>query len=101
MSMARNNVRHAMEQTVAANEDGRPEFTYYPRLAMAHYFDALDALDGRCTISAVKAFIGGLPQAGREELRKARSTRQRVGHVAIGHARDRTFHYPSPSSRYQ
>jgi hypothetical protein len=99
--MARNDIRHAMELMVEANEAGKPEFTYYARLAMAHYFDALDALDSWCKVAEVKAFISRMPNEGRDQLRVARSTRQRVGHVAIAHARNRTFHYPSPASRYQ
>jgi len=101
ISMARNDIRHALELTAEANEGSKPEFTYYARLAMAHFFDALDALDSWCKVTEVKAFIAAMPKAGRDELRKARRTRQLVGHVAIGHARNRTLHYPSPASSHQ
>ena len=100
MSMARNDVRYTMERTAATNEADEPEFTYFARLALAHYFDALDAVDSWCKVPEVKAFIGRVPQAGRDQLRLARSNRQKVGHLAMEHTRNRTFHYPAPSTRH-
>ena len=101
MSMARNDVRHAMERTAATNEGDAPEFTYYARLALGHFFEALDALDQWRRLPEVKRFIERMPQEGREQLQIARSTRQRVGHAAIKQIRNRTFHYPAPDSPYQ
>jgi hypothetical protein len=100
MSMARNDLRYAMERAAAANKADQPEFTYLTRLALAHYFDALDAVDNWSKVPEVKAFVGRLPQTGRDQLRLARSNRQKVGHLALEHTRKRTFHYPAPSSKH-
>jgi len=100
MSMARNDVRFTMQRTAAANEADEPEFTYFARLAMAHYFDALDSVDAWCRVPQVKTFIARVPEVGRDQLRLARRNRQRVGHMAMEHTRNRTFHYPAPSTKH-
>jgi hypothetical protein len=100
MSMARNDLRYAMELTVAANREDRAEFTYHARLAMAHFFDAIEAFESWNKLKEIQSFVAGMPQPGRDQLKLARSNLQRVGHEAIEHTRNRTLHYPCPSSRY-
>lgn len=100
MSMARNDIRHAMELAVEANKNDAPEFTYFVRLSMAHWIEGHEALDRWCSVPEVAAFMKQLSPPGLDQLRIMRSMRQRVGHDAIEHSRNRTFHYPAPSSRY-
>jgi hypothetical protein len=100
MSMARNDVRHALTQAGRANEEGDPEFTYWVRIATGHYFEAAYALDHWRQLPEVRSLIDQLPQDGRDALRQATSAIQKIGNDALEYSRNRTFHYPYPTSRY-
>jgi hypothetical protein len=101
MSMARNDVRHALTQAGRANDESSPEFGYWVRIATGHFFEAAHALQQWRQLPEIREFIKGLPQDGRDELRKASSALQKMGPGVLEHSRDRTFHYPYPTSRYQ
>jgi hypothetical protein len=100
MSMARNDVRHALANAGRAGEQDDPEFTYWVRIATGHYFEAAYALDHWRQIPEIRAFLDGLPQDGRDALRDATSAIQKIGSAALEYSRNRTFHYPYPTSRY-
>jgi hypothetical protein len=100
ISMARNDVRHALTQALRAGDRDSPEFTYWIRLAMAHFFEADLALREWRKIPEVQRFIAKLPEDAQEALRKASSAIQRMGPGILEHSRHRTFHYPYPTSRY-
>jgi hypothetical protein len=101
MSMARNDVRHALTRAGEANDKDDPEFGYWVRMATGHFFEAAYALSHWRQVDEVKRFIDRLPQDGRDALRDASSAIQKMGPGVLEHSRDRTFHYPYPTSRYQ
>lgn len=102
ISMARNDVRHALRQAAEAGNQNAAEFTYWIRVATGHFFEADRAVKAwRQEISEVRDFIRRLPRDAKEELRKASSAIQKLGPGVLEHSRDRTFHYPYPTSRYQ
>ena len=102
MSMARNDVRHAIFQAGEANDRGDEELrNYWVRISTGHFFEAAHALQQwRQQVPAVGAFIAGLPEAARNELRKVTRSVQEMGYDVLEHSRDRTFHYPYPTGRY-
>jgi hypothetical protein len=100
MSMTRNDIEHASLAAGAANKNDDPAFTYLVGVAMGHIFEAVRALQRWRHEPEVKAFLGRLPPEAKKALATAAGLVQRVGGGAAEHARDRTFHYPYPSSRY-
>jgi hypothetical protein len=101
MSMARNDLRHAMQQAGEANTADAPEFYYWVRLAMGHLFEGIDALNRwRQHTPEVRAFLKRLPAAARRDLAAASGTLQTVGGGAVEQTRHRTFHYPRPNPKY-
>jgi len=102
MAMARNDIEHAMWKAAETNEAGRPEFDYWVRLVMGHFLEATDALEQwrRCS-TEVREFLRTLRPEGQTALRQVGGTLQKVGKEAVDHARNHTFHYPTPSERYE
>jgi hypothetical protein len=101
MAIARNDIEHAMWKAAEANEAGRPEFDYWVRLVMGHFLEATHALEHwRSCSTEVREFLKALPPDGETALKQVGGTLQKVGKKAIDHARNHTFHYPTPSERY-
>src|SRR5262249_25824735 len=101
MSMARNDIRHALSQAGHASERGNPDLRgYWVRVANGHFFEASTALDNWRRLRKVQGFINKLPSRARDALRAVNSSRQKLGHKVLEHSRDRTFHYPYPTGRY-
>jgi hypothetical protein len=101
MAMARNDIEHAMWKAADANEAGRPEFDYWVRLVMGHFVEAAQALQlWRSRSKDVREFLNRLPATGKTALREVAGTLQKVGTKAVDHARNHTFHYPSPGGQY-
>jgi len=48
----------------------------------------------------VQAFIATVPEDGRQALKVAVGSSQKMGKRVLEHLRERTFHYPSPANRY-
>lgn len=102
MSMARNDIRHALHLVGKANDDDQPEFGYLVRVALGHFFDASQALKlWRQESEEVRAFLSRLPASGRQALKTAVSTDQQLGTGALQHSRVSTFHYPAPNPSYK
>jgi hypothetical protein len=101
ISIARNDVRHALLQVGAAYDRDAPESAYWMRIATGHFFEAEGALREWLQVPEVRSFIAKLPSDGQEALRTALSAIQKMGRGALEHSRQRTFHYPSPASRYR
>jgi hypothetical protein len=100
ISMARNDIRYAVCQAGAANTDDKPEFAYWVRISTGHFFEAANALKHWRQVPEVRGFIAKLPKAAREDLRSVNGSVQKIGPGVLEHSRNRTFHYPYPSSRY-
>jgi len=102
MAMARNDIEHAMWKAGEANEADRSDFQYWVRLVMGHFIEAADALEQwRSCSTEVREFLDALRPEGKEALKKVGGTLNRVGKKAVDHARNHTFHYPTPSDRYE
>lgn len=102
MAMARNDIEHAMWKAAEANKAGRPEFDYWVRLAMGHFLEAADALEQwRSCSTEVREFLKTLPPEGATALKEVGRTLAKVGKKAVSHARNHTFHYPTPSAKYE
>jgi hypothetical protein len=102
MAMARNDIEHAMWMAADANADDRPEFAYWVRLVMGHFVEAVDSLQRwRNHSPEIREFLGTLPPTGRSALDEVGKTLAKVGQKAVAHARNHTFHYPSPSGQYE
>lgn len=102
MAMARNDIEHAMWKAAEANDQDRPEFDYWVRLVMGHFLEATDALEEwrRCS-TEVREFLKTLRPEGKAALKQVAGTLQKVGKKAVDHARNHTFHYATPSERYE
>jgi hypothetical protein len=101
MSMARNDVGHALERIRATRDTDEAEFTYWVRVVTGHFFEAEYALKAwRREAEEVRDFIRRLPRDGKEELTRASKAIQELGSSVLEHSRNRTFHYPYPTSRY-
>lgn len=98
--MARNDVRHAMFQAGAASGGKKPELAYWVRLSTGHFFEAANALGYWRQLPAVSQFLSKLPNDARNDLASVTKSVQELGHGALAHSRNRTFHYPYPTSRY-
>src|SRR5829696_9842329 len=97
MSMARNDVGHALERIRATRDTDEPEFTYWARVVTGHFFEAQLAVKAwRQEVREVREFIARLPRDGREQLANASSAVQEIGPGIPKHSRNRTFHYPYP-----
>jgi hypothetical protein len=101
MSIARNDIRHALKEAGRANDADDPQFGYWVRIATGHFFEAADALGHWRKVDEVKKFIATLPKDGRDAMRDASSAIQKMGKGVLEHSRNRTFHYPYPTSQYQ
>ncbi len=97
MSMARNDIEHALYATETAAKNDAPALTYFVRLATGHLFEAIQALDCWCQDSDIAGFLRRLPEPGAGALRAVNRTRQQIGHEALDHARN---HYACPDSSY-
>jgi hypothetical protein len=101
MSMARNDVGHALVHIRRTREADDAEFTYWIRIVTGHFFEAEYALKAwRREAKEVRDFIRRCPRDGKEELAKASKAIQQLGSGVLEHSRNRTFHYPYPTSRY-
>jgi hypothetical protein len=100
VSMARNDIRHALFKAGHTNKAAQPEFAYWVRLSTAHFFEAATATARWREISEVKEFLARLPGEARDDLASVSGSLQRIGHGIVEHSRNRTFHYAFPSSRY-
>jgi hypothetical protein len=99
MSMARNDVRHALTQAGQAGGDDSPEFTYWIRVVMGHYFEAAYALERWRDVEDVRRFIAGLPEDGQAALRVSSSAVQKLGHTVLKHSRIAPFTIPTRPAR--
>jgi hypothetical protein len=69
---------------------------------MGHFLEATDALQQwRSCSTEVRDFLRSLPPTGEEPLRQVGATLSKVGKDAVEHARNHTFHYPTPSERFE
>lgn len=100
VSMARNDVRHALFAAGEANTADKPDFAYWVRLSTAHFFEAVTAVRSWRQVPEVKAFLNRLPAAAGQDLKAVLRSIQEIGNDAMAHSRNRTFHYPYPSGRY-
>lgn len=100
VSMARNDVRHALFKAGSANAAGEPDFAYWVRLSTAHFFEAIAAVRSWRQVPEVKAFLNRVPAAARDDLKAATRSLEQIGNAVVAHSRNRTFHYPHPSGRY-
>jgi hypothetical protein len=100
VSMARNDVRHALFKAGSANAASEPDFAYWVRLSTAHFFEAIAAVRSWRQLPEVKAFLSRVPAAARDDLKTATRSLEQIGHAVVAHSRNRTFHYPYPSGRY-
>jgi hypothetical protein len=101
MGMAKNDIERALRDVLAAGKDDRPDFAYRVRLSTGHLFEALDSLAAYSQeFEEVRELMKQVPAEGQKKLAAARGTVQAVGPDALRHARDNTFHYPSPKSNY-
>jgi hypothetical protein len=102
MAMARNDIEHAMWKAADANEHDRAEFAYWVRLVTGHFVEAVDSLQRwRNHSPDVREFLRRMPPKGRSALDEVSKTLANVGERAVAHARNHTFHYPSPSGQYE
>jgi hypothetical protein len=99
-AMARNDVRHAIFKAGEANTGSRPEFAYWVRLSTGHFFEAAHAIERWRQVSEIGEFISALPEPAQVELKKVTTSLEELGRRVLAHSRNRTFHYPYPSSRY-
>ena len=100
MGMAKNDIELALRDVLAAGKD-RQDFSYRVRLATGHLVEALDSLNAYSQeFAEVRKLAGRVTPEGQERLKAARGTLQQVGADALKHARDNTFHYPSPRTNY-
>ena len=100
MCMARNDVRHALTQAGRATDRDAPEFAYWIRIATGHYFEAESALREWRSMPDIQAFIATIPEDGRQALKVTSGAIQKMGKGALEHSRNRTLHYPYPTSKY-
>lgn len=100
VSMARNDVRHALFKAGSANAVSEPDFAYWVRLSTAHFFEAIAAVRNWRQLPEVKAFLNRVPAAARDDLKTATGSLEQIGNAVVAHSRNRTFHYPYPSGRY-
>lgn len=99
MSSARNDIDRAIRDGIESRDQDRPDLSYRVRLLIAHLIEGLDALGFYSHDRAVRALCGRVPAEHRKALSAARGTPQRVGKAVLEHARNRTFHYPSPDPK--
>jgi hypothetical protein len=84
-----------------AGEKDPPELFYRVRLVMGHLVEALDSLEAYSReFKDISKFLPRVSREGQAALKVARGTMQKVGAEALQHARDNTFHYPSPKAHY-
>lgn len=100
VSMARNDVRHAIFEAGSANAADEPDFAYWVRLSTAHFFEAIAAVRSWRQLPEVRAFLGRLSVAARDDLKTATRSVEQIGNAVVAHSRNRTFHYPYPTGRY-
>ncbi len=101
MSIARNDIELALRDGIRAAKGDAPDFTYRVRLATSHLVEGLDSLNSYSQASpAVRNLMARVPADGRNNLKMARGTLQKVGSEALQHVRHNTFHYPSPNTNY-
>lgn len=102
MSMARNDIERALRDVAEAGENDRPDFGYRVRLSIGHLVEALDALNEyRQQFPEVRALIDRVPAQARTHLKEASGSLQKAGKGVLEHARNHTFHYPSPDSSHR
>jgi phage I-like protein len=101
MGMAKNDIERALRDVLEAGERDRPDFSYRVRLATGHLVEALDSLNAFSQeFGEVRELTKRVSAEGQKKLTTARGTLQQVGTEALKHARDNTFHYPSPKTNY-
>src|SRR4051794_26792847 len=96
ISMARNDIRHGLFLANEASKARKPELAYWVRSSTGHLFEAVDAVQKWRSVPEVRRFISAIPKAVRDELRAAEGGVAKLGHGALAHSRNRTFHYPNP-----
>ena len=101
MSMAKNDLERALRDVMCAGEKDAPDLFYRVRLVMGHLVEALDSLNAYSSeFKDVRRLLLRVSKEGQGSLKIARGTMQKVGAEALQHARDNTFHYPSPRTNY-
>lgn len=100
MSIARNDIEHALAEAEKQAKADEPTYAYFVRLAAGHLYEALEALEFWKHERPILTFLRGLPEPGPRALRAVNSARQQIGHRAMLHARNSTFHYASPDPKY-
>lgn len=100
MSMARNDLDTSLRDALTAANEDRQDFSYRVRLVTSHLVEALDSLSAYAEHADVRKLIQRVPTQRASDLSTARGTVQKVGSHALAGARNNTFHYPSPKSRF-
>ena len=98
MSIARNDVEHALNEAESAAEEDRPEFAYLVRITTGHLFEGIEALQRWSNDPEVADFLRGLPEDGLMARKQVNRARDQIGREALEHLRNHTFHYPYPGS---
>lgn len=102
MSMARNDVKLAVQRAAQANADDAPEFGYFVRLSYGHLAEGLEALQRwRQHCPEVRRFLKTLPQDATRQRAEAEACLKTAMKRRVDRVRHRTFHYPSPNPRKQ
>jgi hypothetical protein len=101
MAIARNDIRYGLFRAGEAVDNDAPEAAYLIRLATSHFFEAEAALRQWMADPDVNRFVKALPQDARAWRKKAMAAVQKLSRGALGHSRNRTFHYPYPNSGYE
>jgi hypothetical protein len=97
MSMARNDVKRGLEDLKSARVRVAPDISYRARLIVGHLVEGMDALDAYSqAFNVIPTFLRSMTPEGRGALKTARRELEQVGRHVFEHARNHTFHYPSP-----
>ena len=104
MAIASNDVEHAVRNAGLANTEGRPEFSYWVRIANGFTFEGIRTLrawrDEEESKSEIKKLLDRLPAPGKDALKRVNGVEQKMGSKALREVRDKTFHYPRPDRGY-
>jgi hypothetical protein len=101
VSMAGSDLALAVKAAHEHTQANSPSFIYFHRVAIGHWYEAMDALEHFCEAypEQVGKFLKSrLPADARAELKTARRSRQTIIEAAE-HSRQHTFHYPHPKGK--
>lgn len=101
MAMARNDIHTTLHDLLRSMKEDRQDFGYRVRLLMGHLFEATHALSRyREEFPEVRTLLSRTPPDAQAMLKTVVSVGQRAGGGELGFARDNTFHYPYPTTKY-